>query len=303
MLEISYSTLSSQDSGVSTMSAKQEFAMRNHHRGDFSGSGSHSGGQRPKTLAAPLSAAALHQVTSAPNLHSISDARFAAQQQRLQQQDSSPDTSLAEEEESIGEINDDYGNGDILENVEYRNGSLNIEVKSPIKSRSPKSLPHTQSNSAQSYSPQSLPMAQSPPQMMVDRMSGERIILKVPSPPSYEKTRRASSSSATTSPQPPPPPQAYMNVPRDEEVNSSLVTNTPAIGRLKHPYVNIPHDLVQSSEFTVLFLFIFLFSFSFYVILIYRFNLQYIPSHLILSPTQFLICWFKNFQEPVLNLY
>ncbi len=257
------------------MSAKQEFAMRNHHRGDFGGSGNHSGGQRPKTLAAPLSAAALHQVTSAPNLHSISDTRFAAQQQRLHQQDSSPDTSLAEEEESIGEINDDYGSGDILENVEYRNGSLNIEVKSPIKSRSPKSLPHTQSsNFAQSYSPQSLPMAQSPPQMMVDRMSGERIILKVPSPPSYEKTRRASSSSATTSPQPPPPPQAYMNVPRDEEVNSSPVTNTPAAtGRLKHPYVNIPHDLVQSSEFTVLFLFTF-FIFIFFLCLfsIYRFN-------------------------------
>ncbi len=242
--------MSSQDSGVSTMSAKQEFAMRNHHRGEFSGSGNHSSGQRPKTLAAPLSAAALHQVTSAPNLHSISDARFAVQQQRLQQ-DSSPDTSLAEEEESIGEINDDLSNGDILENVEYRNGSLNIEVKSPIKSRSPKSLPHTQPSAAQSYSPQSLQLQQSPPQMMVDRMSGERIILKVPSPPSCEKTRRASSSGAAKSPNPPPPPQqAYMNVLRDEEANSSPVTNTPtAAGRLKHPYVNIPHDLVQSSEF------------------------------------------------------
>ena len=223
MLEISYSTLSSQDSGVSTMSAKQqEFTMRHHNN---RGGNSHSAFNgcsakvRPKTLAAPLSSAVLHQVTSAPNLHSINDSqRFVAQL------DSSPDTSVGDTDA----LSDGEADAAILENVEYRNGSLNIEVKSPTSSissplRSLPPLPQTANNTSSSdrfnNSPQSLPppgpSASTPPPMM-DRVSGDRIVLKVPSPPN--NGRRTSSS--------------YMNVP-----------HTPS-----HPYVNITTDLVQSSE-------------------------------------------------------
>jgi hypothetical protein len=58
---------------------------------------------------------------------------------------------------------------------------------------------------------------------MMDRVSGDRIVLKVPSPPN--NGRRTSSS--------------YMNVPH----TSQIVPQTSS-----HPYVNITTDLVQSSE-------------------------------------------------------
>ena len=190
LLEVSYSTISSRDSGVSTMSAKQDFQLR-----------SKDGPTPPRPVTVtPI----IHQVTSAPNLRSSNMMLSSG----TTQQDSADQNSP-------------------LENVQFKNGALNIELKSPEK-----------------------------------MMDGDKIILKVEHKPAGEeacnrtihqqsdeaarKLKKSSSGSCiredmhcTT---------AYMNL-SVKDASQAQSDKDSAESRRLHPYVNISADLVNTSKY------------------------------------------------------